>query len=324
MRTISYVCDQIALYARLIYTLQYEELIQDPNIDVVYVGSVAQAHASLARRVLLADKPVVVEKPLTLSFEESSELVNLARERNVFMTEGMWTRCFPAMKKIRRIVLRKDSPIGDVVMVQGDFGWSTDECGPDDRIWNSSSGGGMALDVGMYLVQMGQIAFPGANVHEVNAVGSLKNGVDHTVAVTIVYKKVDGGTGFLQFYVTGEANTEERIVIQGTRGRITMNSPAHVPQSFKVTVEKERKNVLEHQYDFPNPDDSFTSWNYPGSIGFTYQIQDVNEALRSGKMELDHYTLNDALQVASILDDILGKMQQGVAATKNSKNTVAM
>ena len=112
----------------------YEELLKDDEIDVVYVGSIADQHAKMTRMSLEAGKPTVCEKPLTLSATDTAELVKLARDKNVFLCEGMWTRFFPAMAKVDKIIA--DGDIGTVVNVQGDFGWCNNDCPyPEDRIW---------------------------------------------------------------------------------------------------------------------------------------------------------------------------------------------
>ena len=94
----------------------YQDLVKDPDIDVVYVGSVADVHYDLAKMCLEAEKPTVIEKPLALNFRDAEELVEMAKEKNVFLMEGMWSRFFPAMKKAREIV--DSGAIGDVCMVQ--------------------------------------------------------------------------------------------------------------------------------------------------------------------------------------------------------------
>lgn len=63
----------------------YDDLLHDPDIDVVYIGSIADQHAQMAKKSLLAGKPTVVEKPLTLSAKDTLEIVQLARNKNVFM-----------------------------------------------------------------------------------------------------------------------------------------------------------------------------------------------------------------------------------------------
>lgn len=287
----------------------YDDLLADQNIDVVYVGSIADHHADLAERSIRAGKAVVVEKPLSLSYETTKRLTDLAADRKVFLMEGMWTRCFPAMRKVKELLPK----IGSVSTVQADFGWSTAECKPEDRIWNPASGG-MTMDVGMYLAQLGQVAFPGEPVEDVQAMGTTMNGVDHTVLTNVRY-----GSGFLQFYVTGTANTEERVVIQGELGRIVIDPPAHVPSRVRLVLDKGRGSTTETVYDHPLPIDTGYAWNYPGSIGFVYEIKAVGDALQKRLLECPDFTWNDSLQVASVLDQIRDQVSD-----ENIKNTESL
>lgn len=225
----------------------------------------------------------------------------------------MWTRCFPAMRKVRDLIAAGE--IGDVVCVQGDFGWSTKDCGPEDRIWYPESGG-MTLDIGMYMVQLGQVAFPNTPIQQINAMGKKKNGVDHTVLVNAQYER---DAGMLQFYVTGEANTEERVVIQGTAGRLVLDSPAHVPTTVRLQKDEGRGAAEETVLEYPLPDDSYTTWNYPGSIGFYHQIEAVADALRNGEKECRHFTLEDSLQVASALDTIVQQVHRDESAIEEEE-----
>lgn len=275
----------------------YDELLSDPSIDVVYVGTIADQHGEIAKRCLLAGKPTVVEKPLTLSAMETRELVRLAEKRNLLLVEGMWTRFFPAIEKIMTTIASGD--IGTIVSVQGDFGWNNEDCPhPEHRIWNRHSGG-MTMDIGMYIAQLGQVAYPHLAVHRIQAMATMKHQVDQTVLVNVQYSKRgaekggynregavskgcgdesnnNGGddTGMLQFYITGAANTEERVTIQGTAGRIVIDPPAHVPTRVRVVRDAGRTGSGEvRSFDYPLPDDSYTTWNYPGSIGFTYEVK---------------------------------------------------
>lgn len=123
----------------------YTDLLNDPSIDVVYVGSIADQHYSLAVQSLLAKKPTLVEKPLTLTLNDTQQLLQLAKQENVFLMEGLWTRCFPAIIKVQELIA--EGAIGRVSTIQADFGWSTEGCEPGDRIWQEGSGG-MTLDIG--------------------------------------------------------------------------------------------------------------------------------------------------------------------------------
>lgn len=98
----------------------YEALAADPEVDVIYVGTVAQAHVQCCRIALAAGKHVVVEKPLALCASDVEALTREAHERGLFLLEGMWTRCFPAVRKARELLAA--GAIGEVVAVAADFG----------------------------------------------------------------------------------------------------------------------------------------------------------------------------------------------------------
>lgn len=223
----------------------------------------------------------------------------------------MWTRCFPAMKKLRQIITSNE--IGPIVFVQGDFGYSMANIPPNDRHWMPSSGG-ITLDIGMYIAQFGSLAFPHGKVKSVHATGNKLNGVDYSVMTTVMYER--GGNemadqyGMMQFALTGAANTEERIVLQGTKGRVIIDGPFHIPQRLRVFQDLGRGESNETVYDFPLPDDPFGTWNNPGSIGFVHQINEVGKALRDGQIQCDCFTWDDSLQVAQIIDEILSQVRK--------------
>ena len=70
----------------------YEELAKDPKLDVIYIGTIHPSHLSCARMMLEAGKAVLCEKPLTMNAEDTKQLIALAREKNVFLMEGVWMR----------------------------------------------------------------------------------------------------------------------------------------------------------------------------------------------------------------------------------------
>mmetsp|Transcript_17931 Transcript_17931/g.37373 ORF Transcript_17931/g.37373 Transcript_17931/m.37373 type:complete len:389 (+) Transcript_17931:39-1205(+) len=289
----------------------YHDLIRNPDVDVVYIGTIADHHYEWTRESILAGKPTVVEKPMTLCADDTKELINLAKEKNVFLMEGMWTRCFPAMQKLRQIIASNE--IGPIVYVQGDFGYSMANNGPEDRIWLPDSGG-VTMDIGMYIAQFGRLAFPDGKLKDVFATGTVKNGVDHSVMATVTYERGDSRDGFgedglLQFALTGAANTEERMVLQGTKGRVVINGPFHVPQKMKVMYDQGRGESTEQIFDFPLPDDPYGAWNNPGSIGFVHQIREVGTALSRGKKECDSFTWNESLEVATVVDEIVRQVR---------------
>jgi dihydrodiol dehydrogenase / D-xylose 1-dehydrogenase (NADP) len=227
----------------------------------------------------------------------------------------MWTRFFPAMKQLRQLIAQGE--IGRPLLVSGDFGWSTRGCDDGHRIFFPSSGG-MILDVAMYMAQLGLVVY---NDNEdtfgrTTAMGTTIQRQQSTPPVddtTLVSCQFSKSKGFLQFYVTGQANTEERATIQGTEGRIVLEAH-HIPSSLRVYKECGRVQSHIHEGDgarvleFPLPDDSFTTWNHPSSIGLTYQVEAVGRALRNGELECPEYTWRESLEIAKLLEEIRGQV----------------
>jgi predicted dehydrogenase len=127
----------------------YEALVADPDVDVVYVATPHPMHHANARLALEAGKPVLVEKAFTMNADEAKDLVSLARERELFLMEAMWTRFLPHMAEIRRLIA--DGALGEIVTVLADHGqWFPQD--PAFRLFAPELGGGALLDLGVYPV----------------------------------------------------------------------------------------------------------------------------------------------------------------------------
>ncbi|XP_033633976.1 trans-1,2-dihydrobenzene-1,2-diol dehydrogenase-like isoform X2 [Asterias rubens] len=98
----------------------YEALARDTNVDIVYIGSINQTHLPLCQLFLNHGKNVLCEKPLGLNKREVQEIIDLAKEKDVFFMEGLWTRFFPAIVKLQELLAANH--IGQIKMVSGTFG----------------------------------------------------------------------------------------------------------------------------------------------------------------------------------------------------------
>lgn len=104
----------------------YEELVQDPSVDVVYVGTIHTMHLPHTLMALNAGKHVLCEKPLAVNAKEAEQMVQLARSKGLFLMEAMWTRFFPIIRKLREVVA--SGTLGIPRCLQADFGF----IGPTD------------------------------------------------------------------------------------------------------------------------------------------------------------------------------------------------
>ncbi len=125
----------------------YDELIKDDNIDIVYIATPNHLHHDLAMRAMQHNKAVLCEKPLSINYRHSKEMIEQAKKSNVFLMEGMWTSCMPFIEKIQQLI--QQDLIGLPQFVQADFGF-TAPVDFESRIFSKALGGGSLLDIGIY------------------------------------------------------------------------------------------------------------------------------------------------------------------------------
>jgi dihydrodiol dehydrogenase / D-xylose 1-dehydrogenase (NADP) len=128
------------------------QFILRQEVDVVYVGTPHPQHFEAAKATLEAGKGLLVEKPATLNAKEAKILIDLAKEKNLFFLEGVWTRFFPLTKRFKEL-LHEEKVIGNVHNVLVDFGmgafYTADE---SHRLFDPKLAGGAQLDIGPYTI----------------------------------------------------------------------------------------------------------------------------------------------------------------------------
>lgn len=286
----------------------YERLANDPEVDVVYVGTVAQTHVQCARIALAAGKPVLVEKPLALCAEDAEALVAEAKERKLFLMEGMWTRAFPAIRRARELIA--SGAIGDVVAVSSDFGWPADPEGEHRRTVDPVSGG-VCMDVAMYPIGHVLLATGPAKPARVVATGTTKpaagggrRSVDWSVAAALSGFPRAGQLS-ATLLCTLDASTPEEAVYTGTKGTLRVHRSAHTPTRLTLSV-AEGRDLVERSEDFPLPPvpEGALPFNYPGSQGFVYEARAVHDALRAGRLEAEEWTHEESVTTQAIIDEV--------------------
>jgi dihydrodiol dehydrogenase / D-xylose 1-dehydrogenase (NADP) len=123
----------------------YEELVEDPAVEVVYIANLKSQHFEAAKLALNNGKAVLCEKPMTISAEQAEELIIIARKKKVFLMEAMWMRYNPNIIKLKELI--NEGSIGQVKIIEADF---SIECDPDSVLRLPEFGGGALLDLGIY------------------------------------------------------------------------------------------------------------------------------------------------------------------------------
>jgi predicted dehydrogenase len=218
----------------------YDALVNDDNVDVVYVSTPHPFHAEHAKLALNAGKHALVEKPFTMNAREAREVVELAAQKNLVVLEAMWTRFVPHMVRIRELIA--EGTIGDVRTLIADHNQSlpTD---PAHRINDPALGGGALLDLGIYPVSFADDLF-GAPTRVEAVAAKSATGVDRQTAILLEY--ADGQQSVLHCALdTAGPNT---ATIMGTKGWIAIDPVWHDSSSF--TVYDTDEHVIE-RFDEP-------------------------------------------------------------------------
>jgi predicted dehydrogenase len=130
-----------------------EALLNDAEVDVVYIATPNYRHVDDCLACIKAGKPVLCEKPFALNLSQAQQIVDAARRHKVFCMEAMWTRFIPAVIEAKRCV--ESGAIGSIRMIQGNFAYPVPS-GCDGRFFDPELGGGALLDRGVYLISLAQ------------------------------------------------------------------------------------------------------------------------------------------------------------------------
>ena len=202
----------------------YEALVNDPEVDVVYVSTPHPWHHQHALLALNAGKHVLLEKPFTINAREAQEIKDLAASKNLFVLEAMWTRFLPSMDAIFEVI--NSGILGEIKLVTADHSQYLPHV---PRLWEPELGGGALLDLGIYPVSFA-----------VRVLGLPEKAVAKS---TLTSDKVDETTSIIFEYANGAQATLTTCmsaagpvtgVVVGTFGRIEIDKPFYNQTSFRV------------------------------------------------------------------------------------------
>ncbi|MFC1527029.1 Gfo/Idh/MocA family protein [Candidatus Latescibacterota bacterium] len=259
----------------------YEDLVADPDVDVIYVATPHSLHRDSSLLCLESGKAVLCEKPFALNAAQAAEMIAVARNRNLFLMEAMWTRFIPAVVKAREWIAA--GAIGEPRLVAADFGFRAG-VNPQGRLFDPALGGGALLDVGIYTISFAAMVL-GSQPCRIESLATMgETGVDEQSAFILGY---DGGE-MAVLYTAVRTSTPVEARVLGTEGRILVQAPFF--KSGAVTLEA--GGSLE-TVELP----------LEGN-GYNYQAVEVMECLRAGRTESDTMPLDETLDLMKIMDQI--------------------
>lgn len=261
----------------------YRELIDDPDVDLVYVGTPHSHHFDVTKEALLAGKPCLVEKAFMANYRQAEEIVDLARERKVFLAEAIWTRYQPVVGMVRQLM--KDGRIGIPRLLTATLGYSM---GEKPRIMRPDLCGGALLDLGVYALNFVRMFFSADIVSMESQCVKSDTGMDLTNAISMVLS--DGMLCNLQ---SSAACVGDNIgVIAGTEGNLIIDN-INNPQ--QITVNGPDRTYIE-------------TIHVPKQVtGYEYQFAACRQALIDGLLEPREMPHAETLYVMQLMDGLRRK-----------------
>lgn len=213
----------------------YQELVQDPDVDIIYIATPHPQHIDTALLALKAGKHVLVEKPFTLNADESRTLVKYADEHNLVILEAMWTRFLPHIRRIHEII--NSGALGTLQSLTAEHRQFLPK-DPKHRLNALELGGGALLDLGIYPVSFA-VDILGAPT-SIEAMARLtETGVDAETATIMRHQNGAISTTVSALDCTGV----NQAVINGSEARIVIDPVWYTPTSFRL--EDYTGNIIE-------------------------------------------------------------------------------
>ena len=258
----------------------YAEMLADPEVDLVYVATPHSHHYEHAKMCIEAGKAVLCEKSFTANAKQAKDIIALAEEKKVFLTEAIWTRYMPSRKLIDEAVA--SGIIGEPTQIIADLSYSIEAKG---RMTDPALAGGALLDLGVYPINFASMVF-GDEIEDISGVCMYTDtGVDAQESITMRYK--DGKIAILASSM--KAATHRFGQITGTKGYINCTNINNVE---KIEVFDENHNLIK---EIPVPKQI---------NGYEYEVLACQKALAEGKLECEEMPHAETIQIMEWMDKL--------------------
>jgi len=265
----------------------YEALVNDPEIDAIYVSTPHPWHHEHALLALNAGKHVLLEKPFTINAREAQEVKDLAVSKRLFALEAMWTRFLPSMDAIFEVI--GSGVLGEIRLVTADHSQYLPHV---ERLWDPALGGGALLDLGIYPVSFALrvLGLPKRATARATLTGQQ---VDETTSIIFEYE--NGAQAALTTCMSAAGPVTATVI--GTYGRIEIDSPFYNQTSFNVY--NQGGEVIQ-SYD-----------EKIEGIGRQYQGLHLEKCVAEGLLESPTMSLTETVEIMQVMDAL--RAQIGVS-----------
>lgn len=256
----------------------YEEMLSDEEVDLVYIATPHSHHYAHIKMCLEHHKHVLCEKSFTVNAKQAREVLQMAEEKGLLLTEAIWTRYMPSRKMVQDII--DSGVIGKVTSLTGNLGYAL---GDVTRMVEPSLAGGALLDVGVYMVNFAMMVF-GNKISKVTSSAVLsEKGVDYTDSITMIFE--GGEMAVMHSSMLGALN--RRASIFGDKGYIEITNVNNI-EEIKVFDENYRE---------------LSACTPPKQItGYEYEVEACRRAILEGKTQCSEMPHEETIRVMEIMD----------------------
>ena len=270
------------------YAMSYEEMVACPEVDLVYVATPHNFHMENAIFCMEHGKHVLCEKTFAITEAEAQAMADCAKANGVFLMEAMWTRFFPAMYDLRRLLL-KEKVIGEIRHVTASMSFKS-AVGLEDRLYARNLAGGALLDVGIYPISFCSMLL-GSEPESVQSVCTLApTGVDEHIAVQLQYS----GGATAQLMGAFDCANQDMAIVFGSEGSVVIPEYYH-PTHF--TVYGKKTGVKEYSYA-------------PENEGHHYQFMHAADMIGAGICDSPVMPLAETVRLVGLMQKI--RYQKGI------------
>lgn len=259
----------------------YEELVKDPDVELIYIATPHAFHASQAKMCIEAGKPVLVEKAFSYDSITTAEVLNLAKQRNVFCGEAMWIRFLPMYIVLKQQIDK--GVIGHVTNITCSLGY---DLRGKERLINPELAGGVLLDLGVYPINLVSMLYGTEPVSISSTCAKLESGVDGQCTIQMSYK----GARTANMFCSMMYKPDNNVRIYGDKGYIEIDN-INNPETFRI-YQGDHKLVLETKV----PERQIS--------GYEYEFIAARDAIILGNVECPEMLHDETLRIMRIMDGL--------------------
>ncbi|WP_334058736.1 Gfo/Idh/MocA family protein [Polaribacter sp. P097] len=262
----------------------YLEMVNDRNLnlDVVYIATPVKQHYQIIKDCLEAKRNVLCEKPITSNLKQFEELIQIAKQNDCFLMEGMWMKCLPTFKKAFEWI--DAGKIGKIELIKADF-YKKQQINPKDTIFNANEGGGVLSDYGVYAISFMTTFLKGIPERMLFSKRISSFGIDSDWQISAQKEKK---RAFIN--ISSNFSSQSKAAIIGEKGSIEWSSQFNRTNKislFNSNGHKIEECVYKYKYQ-----------------GFEYEVEEVTRCLKNNKKQSILVSLKESFDTLTVIDQL--------------------